>query len=60
MEDGGKYFCTATSSKGNFAGCPTYLVLKSEKKGKIWKKLFASTVKTFLNGANKIRYENIS
>ena len=32
MEDGGKYFCTATSSKGNFAGCTTYLVLRSERK----------------------------
>ena len=58
MEDGGKYFCTATSSKGNFAGCPTYLVLKSEKKCKFWKKkLFASTFMTFLNGANQSRYE---
>ena len=50
MEDGGKYFCTATSSKGNFAGCPTYLVLKSYQKSvKFGKKLFVSTVTTVLN-----------
>ena len=30
MEDGGKYFCTATSSKGNFTGCTLC--------SKIWKK----------------------